>query len=555
MSIGIFLLFGLGILGGILSSTIMKKVRAPQVLGYLLAGIVAGKSGFGLITTEDIDAVSSFSVFALAVIGLMVGTEIRFSDFRRYGRQFMAILFGEGMGAFFLVSFLTGWVLYSVAGSFPLALAGGIVFGAISSATDPASTMSVLWEKKAAGILTKTITAVIALDDGLALLLYGLCSGGAQILAVHSGVTVWSEIGIVAVEIIGALLVGVAAGFLAVLFLDRTKDSDNSIVIPFGLFLLSIALSNLFGLDVVITALMFGMFVANRSPRNSKDFMHFIKSLSSPVYILFFLFTGARLSLGSMPGWLWLTVALFVVGRSAGKVAGAWVGAVISKAKPTVRKYMGLGLFSQGGVAIGLAVMAGHHLNNINITEGFTLGDAIITGVAATTFFIQLVGPATVSVAVRLAGENGMRISLEDLLETQHVSDVMSRELPESVLSESSTVGDAVEMFSATDANSLAVTDGEKNLKGVVTFESIRQILSESSFWQWSLAVDIMEFDSVTLSPETKLKDAIELSRRSGYFNLPVVEDGRLISVLNTRTVENSLKKELLEKQKAVSAA
>ena len=148
MSSGVFLLFGLGILGGILSSSILKQLRAPQVLGYLVAGVIVGQSGLQLITIEDIEHLGTFSVFALAVIGLLVGAEIRISDFKRYGRQFMTILLGEGLTAFFLVTGLSTAVLYWVVGSWHLALAGGVVFGAISSATDPASTLSVLWEKK-----------------------------------------------------------------------------------------------------------------------------------------------------------------------------------------------------------------------------------------------------------------------------------------------------------------------------------------------------------------------------------------------------------------------
>lgn len=551
MSSGIFLLFGLGILGGILSSSILKRIRAPQVLGYLLAGLIVGQSGLQWITIQDIEQLNTFSVFALAVIGLLVGTEIKFSDFQRYGRQFMSILLGEGLGAFVLVTGLTSAALYMVVHSWILAIAGGLVFGAISSATDPASTMSVLWEKKAAGILTTTITAVIALDDGLALLLYGLSSGAAQVLASNANASVGHEIARVAVEIFGSLLIGLVAGRVASWMVGKIKSSDNTFMVPFGLFLLSIAISNQLNLDVVITALTFGIVIANRSPHDAKRFIEFIKALAAPVYVIFFLLTGARLTLGAMPGWLWGIVALFVVGRSVGKVAGAYGGASLARASSSVKKYTGLGLFSQGGVAIGLAVMAGHHLDNIDLASGFSLGDAIISGIAATTFIIQLVGPAAVSIATKLSNEAGLRISLQDLIDSYTVADVLPKN-GAPALREDATVHQVVERFSDSNADLLPVVDEQHNLQGYVTFESIRQILSESSFWKWSLVVDVMDFDDISLSPDTKLKHAFDRARSLGHFFLPVVQDGKLISVLNTREVENALRKELLEKQEAV---
>ncbi len=555
MSSGVFLLFGLGILGGILSSSILKQLRAPQVLGYLVAGVIVGQSGLQWITLADIEHLSTFSVFALAVIGLLVGAEIKVLDFKRYGRQFMTILFGEGLSAFLLVTSLVTAVLYWVVGSWHLALAGGVVFGAISSATDPASTLSVLWEQKSAGLFTTTIIAIVALDDGLALLLYGLGSGAAQVLAASAEVSVLSEIGHVVFEILGSLVIGVLAGLVATWLMSRTTSTDNSLMIPLGFFLLSIALSSQLKLDVVMTALTVGIVISNRAPHDSEHFIKFIKVLAAPVYVLFFLLTGARLSLASMPGWLWIIVLLFVLGRSVGKIGGAYMGANLSKAGSSVRRYTGLGLFSQGGVAIGLAVMAGHHLDTIPLASGFSLSDAIISGIAATTFLFQLMGPAAVSLAARWSGEAGLRISFDDLLESRSVSEVMPKEKPAHILPENATVTEAVDMFSVSDADLLPVTDEHDTLQGIVTFESIRQILAEASFWKWSLVVDVMNFETLAIPPTMKLEEAFRIARNKGHFQIPVTENGKLVSLLNVRDVENRLRKELLEKQEAVYAS
>lgn len=554
MSTGLFLLFSIGILGGIASSFLLKKARAPQVLGYILAGLVIGQSGLKIIQLEDIKALQPFNLFALAIIGLMVGSEIKVADFRRYGRQFMSILFGEGLGAFLLVSLLTGTVFYLVSDSWSVAVAGALVMGAISSATDPASTMSVLWEKRAAGVLTTTIVAVIALDDALALLLYGLCSGAAQIIAAGSGASIQHEVLKIAVELFGSAAVGILFGYLISWLLVKSENKEQGVTTGFALFLLSIGLSVVAQLDVIIVALTAGIIITNRTPVSSEGFFKFMKGISNPVYILFFVMTGARLTLGQMPGWLWTIVILFVLGRSLGKLGGAFIGARLSSASRVVRLYTGLGLFSQGGVAIGLAIVAGHHLQNIMIAPGFSLGDTIILAVTATTFLIQLIGPAAVSAATRLSKEAGVRITKEDLMKCRRISDVLPTLQPECVLHEYTTITEAVDTFSTYNVDLLPVVDKDFKLVGMVTFNDIRQILANYSLWSWSLVSDVMNFDTPTLTSDQEIREALSLSRSTGYNQIPVVKDSRLVSVLDIRKMESDLEMEVLKKQEAAFA-
>jgi len=105
------------------------------------------------------------------------------------------------------------------------------------------------------------------------------------------------------------------------------------------------------------------------------------------------------LQLNSLPSWLWLIIGAYVIFRSIGKYFGSWLGATIAGSNKIVRKFTGLSLFSQGGVAIGLSIMASQHLNNIAVVEGYYLGDVIIFGVTAATFILQIIGPPTVKMA------------------------------------------------------------------------------------------------------------------------------------------------------------
>lgn len=551
MSTGLFLLFSIGILGGIISSLILRRAGAPQVLAYILAGLLLGQSGLKIIGMSDIQALEPFNVFALAIIGLMVGSEIRIADFRRYGKQFLAILLGEGLGAFIPVTIVLGVILYLVSGSVSIAVAGGLVIGAISSATDPASTLSVLWEKRAAGVLTTTIIAVIALDDALALLLYGVCTGIAQIVASGTSVSILHEVLKIIVDLLGSTAMGVIFGLIMGQLLLKSEGKEQGITASFGLFLLSIGLSIIIEFNVIIVALISGVIVTNRNPYSSEHFFSFMRGIANPVYVLFFVMTGARLTLGAIPGWLWLMVALYILARSLGKMTGAYIGAKFSSASRVVQKFGGLSLFSQGGISIGLAIVAGQSFQNINVTPDVSLGAVITLTITTTTFIVQLVGPAATSLAVKLAKEAGVSITIEDLIKSRTVADMLPPLDTKNILYEHTTVTQAVNLFSTVSSDLLPVVDKDFHLIGMVTFNDMRQILANYSLWSWSLVSDIMNHDVPTLTRERGINEALNLSHATGYTQIPVVDNSRLISLIDLRKVESDLKIEVLKKQEA----
>ncbi len=316
-------------------------------------------------------------------------------------------------------------------------------------------------------------------------------------------------------------------GFMIGWLLKKSKDKEQAITTGFGLFLLLIGLSIVIRLDVIIVALLAGLIVTNRYPYSSEHFFGFMRGIANPVYVLFFVMTGARLTLANMPGWLWLSVVLFVIARSLGKVIGSYLGARISSAGRVVRRYIGLSLFSQGGVSIGLAIVAGQHLNNISVSPDFALGDTIIL-VTTTTSLIQLIGPSSVNIASRLSKETGVRITIDDLIKSRKVGEVLPPLAPQSVLTEQTTIIEAVNVFFTVNADLLPVTDENSKVVGMVTFNDIRQILANYSLWSWSLVSDIMNLDVPILSPDQGVKEAMNLSNTVGYTQIPVVQDENL---------------------------
>jgi Kef-type K+ transport system membrane component KefB len=294
---GILVLLGIGVLGGALGAWFFQKIRIPQVVGYIVFGILIGQSGLKLIDLAEIEQFRSFTWFALGIIGFLVGGELRADTFRKYGGQFFSILMWEGMIAFFLVAGSSTLVLWNVTGNFSVALAAGVVFGAIASATDPASTVEVLWEYRAKGVLTLCIIAVVALDDALAMTLYGVGTSVSQMLTGQNS-SVLAELKKVAYELGGSILVGGVVGVLMNLVLRYVhQKKERLLAISIGLLLVVIGTSNTAGLDVILVTMTMGLVLVNMAPLRSQELFTLTRSFAGPIYVMFFVLVGARLAM------------------------------------------------------------------------------------------------------------------------------------------------------------------------------------------------------------------------------------------------------------------
>jgi len=546
MTPGVLILFGIGVIGGILSATVVKKLKVPQVLGYILTGIIIGGSGLNIVTSEDIIRLRQFNYFALGIIGFLVGSEISFATFKKYARQFSAILFGEGLLAFALVCIAVTLVLNRITGNFQVSLAAGIVFAAIASATDPASTISVLWEYRTAGILTTTIIAIVALDDALAMTLYGIGTSVAQLLS-GSGGEIERQIINIGVELFGSIGLGVFAGFIVDRVVRKSSQHEMITAVAIGIILLFIGVCVRYDMDVILAAMAMGITVVNLSPKRSKELINRINAFSTPIYMLFFVLVGSRLTIGKMPGWLWLIVGLYVVLRSTGKMVGAWLGAKISKAEMVVQKYTGLTLFAQGGVAIGLSIMASGHLANIKVAGELALGDVVIFGVTATTFIVQIIGPPLVKLAVSYAGEVGKKVTEEDVIDKLTVGELTSGDVVP--VFEDTTVRDVVSLLGESKYGFLPVLDRNGKFIGVVTMNEIRDVLFDQSLWDILVAPDIMESSQEYVRKDQPLREAMKVMDQLQVDQLPVVDTtdkGKFAGILDRKSIRGRVREKLL---------
>ena len=542
---GILVLLGIGVLGGALGAWFFQKIRIPQVVGYIAFGIIIGKSGFKLLQSENIEQLRSFTWFALGIIGFLVGGELKFETFKKYGKQFIQILLWEGLLAFLIVLLATFSIVYFISHHFAVSLAAGIVFGAIASATDPASTIEVLWEYRARGILTTTIIAIVALDDALAMTLYGVGTSCAEML-IGQGGEILKEVLRVVIELGGSVCLGLLSGGIMVLFLRYVhQKQERMLAIGIGMLLCVIGLASALNLDVILVTMSMGLLLVNLTPHRSEKLLATIRNFAVPIYVMFFVMVGARLGIKSMPGWMWLIVIAYVIGRSSGKALGCFIGAKLSGAPAAVQKYSGIGIFAQGGVAIGLSIMASQHLGNIKITGETSLGELVISGVTATTFLVQIIGPAMTKVSIRLAGENDRNITTEDMMERLTVEKAVKREIHPLKLTDKITT--AVKQFSINDSLTCPVVDESGKLAGILTLDHLKDILLDSDCWEWMVVADVMKLDQEFIRDSLTLKEAANILEQSGSEQMAVVNnDNSPIGILDLRLIRKSVEHEQL---------
>lgn len=326
-----------------------------------------------------------------------------------------------------------------------------------------------------------------------------------------------------------------------------SSDKNRTMIFTIGTLLIVIALSLMLDIDVILAAMTLGIVITNMAPNRSKELFTLIKNFASPIYVLFFVLVGARLTLGNMPVFLWIIVGLYVFFRSTGKMLGAWLGAKLTKAEPVVQKYTGMGLFAQGGVAIGLSIMASQHLGNLTIGNGINLGDIIITGVTATTFIVQIIGPTMVKVAIKLAKEDGRNITEEDVIAKWKVSDVLDADVPLVKITDS--VKKIVTIFSESNYFCLPVVDQQNKTKGMITMNDLKELIISQDTWEWILAEDILSATSEVITKTESLGKAMTRLKQLGREQLPVVESKENpvpVGILDTRVVRKLVNKEIV---------
>ena len=393
----ILLQMGVLILTGLLFSKLAKLVKLPNVTGYLVGGLLVGPSvlgalGIPLITDEFLGEMNSVSEVALGFIAFTIGTQFQFEYFKRVGSGPIVIAIFEALIAVVFVFLGMVFIL-------KCDVAFSLVLSAIAAATAPAATLMVIKQYKADGEVTKNLMSVVALDDAVALVIFGIMVAIANAISGNTESLTWTILSPF-VEVFASLAIGFVVGLLMSLLLKWFTGRSNRISVICAVILIVVSLSaviTFLNLSTLLACMMMGAVFTNTTKKNNVNtIMELCDRFTPPLLILFFTISGASLKLNVL-----LTVGLvgliYIVMRVIGKVAGAYLGATITKSPETVKKWLGLALIPQAGVAIGLTIVAG------NVVPQYA--NEIRAVVLCATLIYELVGPAITKLALKKAGE------------------------------------------------------------------------------------------------------------------------------------------------------
>jgi Kef-type K+ transport system membrane component KefB/CBS domain-containing protein len=543
----ILFLTGLTIFCGTLGGKLCQRFKVPQVTGYILAGLLLGKHVLRLWSPEMIEQFAPITNLALGIIGFMIGSELKFDVFRKRGRSIYSILFCEALGAFTVVAFFITLLTQK--------LYMGILFGALASATAPAATVDVLWENKTRGPLTATLLAIVALDDVLALVLYGFASVIAKSLITREHVSLLHTIEMPFIDIGAAGIIG-AAGAYALFWLIRFVN-DRERILPFslGVIVLSIGLAAHFKIDLILSSMILGFTLTNIAPVESTEIFDAIKRFSSPIYVLFFVFVGARLDLGLIfSAGIGMMAVVYILSRTFGKMSGSVLGGFIGEAHESVTKYLGLCLFSQAGVAIGMAISIYQNLSHLGPAAA-DIGLTIINVIVATTFVVQIIGPSAVRFAVHKAGEAGRDVTEEDVIASYRVADLIEKDIP--TIQEDAHLDAMVEQVKKSESYDFCVVNRQKKLLGTISVGDLRDVLleQETELNILILAKDIAVPAPRVITADRPLKEAIDIFRRRELDFLPVVKDEatcEFVGLIHYREAMAQIQKELFTRRGSI---
>ncbi len=539
-------LISIAILFGFVGGRIAQRLKLPGVVGYLIAGLFFGPSFLDVFNDKLLEDMNIFAGFALSLVAFMIGSEMRLSTLRELGKSIGVITVLESFGAFLLVA--AG--VYLLTGKMYLAL----VFGAMAPASAPAGTVAVLQECKAKGRLTNALYAVVGLDDGLAIMIFAVAVAVARFLLTGGDLSVGTLLEGPALEISGSIVLGCVIGAVGGFFTRRLSGSEAVFAVSLGSVLVCAGLAIYLHVSLILANLSLGMVFANMYPVANRRAYRAIKSVTLPIYIVFFFIAGAHLRIALLPS-MGLLGLVYVLTRIGGLVGGAFLGAVISKSSPVIRKYLGLGILCQAGVAIGLSLLVSGEFRNLG-EEGRILAVAVVNTVAATTIVFEILGPIAAKFAIVRSGEFGVNITEDDLIESYKVGDVTQRDIP--VISAGLSLSEVIRIVSDTEYFFYPVVDNAKKLIGKVTIDGIRKTFATQELNDWLVALDVMEPVSFKLTPDVILSEALDKFKRLGAENLAVVasdEDDRLVGVLNDRAVHRTLSAEVLARQQKADSA
>lgn len=381
-----FTLLALGslLLAGLAADEIGRRTRLPRVTLLIVFGVIVGSSGLNLLPASLSSWYEFLASIALTMVAFLLGGAISRAQLQENGKE----IFIVSLSVVLLTAVVVFIGLLIIGAPVPLAL----LLAGIATATAPAATQDAVRQLRAKGPFTNTVLGIVAIDDAWGLIVFSVILALASAIAGNGNTGalfhgIW--------ELAGAALVGVAIGLPAAFLTGRIQSGEPMQSEALGLVLLCAGFSIWLGVSFLLAGMIAGVLVANFAKHHRRPF-HEIEHIEWPFMVLFFVLSGASFQIDSVHQ-IGLLGLAYIVLRTVSRVIAGWLGATWAGAPDQHRRWIGLALIPQAGVALGMALVASSHFPGLKETLlAITIG---------TTVVFELVGPALTQLALRKVGE------------------------------------------------------------------------------------------------------------------------------------------------------
>lgn len=400
------ILIGIIILGGFILGKLANMINLPQVTGYIVAGILLSPNIAPFVPETFVKHTDTVTNISLSIITFSVGGTLLISKIKKIGRQIIRITVMESGIAFLFV--IIGFIIISPfflkidnATYITIYLPFSLMLGALAAPTDPTATLAVAHEYQARGKVMSSIMGIAAFDDAMGIILYSIAIAVAGTLVSPDHAAFGPVILNILKEIFGALAIGAILGFLFNKVTESISQKVEGVIIILivGFLALCFGVSQLFGVDELLSNMFMGFIVVNFNKRSNQIFKILERYTEKLIFILFFAISGMHLDIFILTDYFPL-VFFFIIFRGLGKFLGTYIGA--SKANKKIRIYTAGGLIPQGGIVIGLALMIKQNPDFAMISGEF------INIIIGATVLHELIGPILAKLSLKKAGEMNM---------------------------------------------------------------------------------------------------------------------------------------------------
>ena len=424
---------------GLMMTRVVKRLKLPDVTGYLIAGLLIGPfvlgrlgvAGLGFNTMDQLEGTKSISEVALGFIAFSIGNEFRLKQLKKIGNQAAVIAVIQALSATVFVDCAILGLHFLMPDKITVPIA--ITLGAVATATAPAATLMVINQYKAKGPLVDILLPIVALDDAVGLIVFAISFGVAKSISSGVAISIISVLLNPLLEVTASFALGTVLGIIYTFVEKFFHSRSKRLCVAITFILFAVAFSKVeivfpgsrveIGFSSLLVCMMMATVFCNICP-SSEELMAKTDRWTAPVYALFFVLSGAELDLSVFSSFAVVLVGLvYILSRSAGKILGAHYSSRMMKCQPIVQKWLGITLLPQAGVALGMSIQVAEDLGS----EGGIIRSIILFSV----LIYELVGPTLTKIALTKAGEISPKELNPVIPETKRYRSVASEAEPQ----------------------------------------------------------------------------------------------------------------------------